>query len=161
MIKLKYFYDFITKSRLSKELNAKKCFYVILFRWLKLLLHTLDNKNMTSDETCFCLRKISLLFRNESKKKFFPMFWNSFDFLVGRNFLLCFMIEIIINAAKCCIELLYNVLWKNPEWNLNLKKNNLFWTSNSYMIKKTAILCKQFNFIFAFNIHEKYKGSRK
>ena len=56
------------KIAFLKNWLPEKEFDIILLLWSKLLLHTLHNKNMSSDENVLLPEKKSL-FKNEPKKK--------------------------------------------------------------------------------------------
>ena len=83
MIKLEYFYDFITKNSLSKELYAKKkrkmFRYYLVSLTQAVVIYLTQQKYGIRRKRAFVRQKKLLLFKNESRKKKF--------------FLICFLLE--------------------------------------------------------------------
>ena len=87
------------KNSLSKELYVKEMFRYYLASLIQAVVtYVTQQKYGIRWKSTFVWQKSLLLFKSESRKKTFYVF-------VGRNFLLYFMIEIIIYAAICCITM--------------------------------------------------------
>ena len=90
IIKLKYFYDFITKNSLSKELYAKICSYFFDQSCCYILYTTKIVRKMNK-----CFHPIKKIFKNYYLKRieennFFDVFFNNFDFFLWQKFLIIF-----------------------------------------------------------------------
>ena len=114
-------------NNLSKELHTKKMFPY----YLASLIQAVTSYILTQQK--YGIRWKSAFVRQIKNRSYLKS--------VGSNFLLNFIIEIFINAARFSKKMWYHFLSQNTKWNLILIKNNLFWTSNSYLMKIPSIFC--------------------